>query len=244
VTENNNFSSNIYVGDLLATMRLYACLTWTILVFGLNALVITARRVVPGAGSSVGSGGVMVALTDDNYTSYIDANPDIPVLVSFCTTTSSCMEFTTNYRKAAEELLNNIQMGNIKNMSGIVIAHCDISENPILVKRFDVKHMPTLYFHRKGRAYMYSKRTTKTEIINFILYRHLELEPLGLLVNPFGIVGKAKALKAFLYMNSRRLLPMVAASTGLSPLAVLLSTIVSGSVLLLIISFTINYVCI
>ena len=215
--------------------------------FALFPFMSEARRREPEVNNmdtTDSSASVMVSLTDDNFATYLDDDTERPVLVSFCTSTPQCMEFTTMYRKLSEEILKNINLGNIENITGIVLAHCDISDNPVLVSRFEISRMPTLFYRKNGRAYMFNKKVSKNEIFNFVLYTHLEAEPLGLLTNPFGIVGEAKALKAFVYMNSRRLLPVLSASTGLSPLMVLLTTIISGSILLLIVSFSINYLCI
>lgn len=230
-------------------MGVFFFLIKVIALIALFPLVISSKRRVPDTDEQTEQKydvkEEMISLTDDNFASYLDNDvTDRPILVSFCTTTTQCMEFSTMYRKVAEEIIKNIELDNIKNLTGIVFAYCEISDNPILVQRFGITHMPTIYYRKDGKGYLFKNKNSKIDITNFVLYKYAEEESLSLPVNPFGIIGEAKGLKAFLYMNSRQLLPLAAKATGISPLAVLLSTIVGFSIILLIASFTINYIVI
>ena len=140
-----------------------------------------------------------------------------------------------------QSMFKNIRLGNVKNMSALVIARCDVSQNAVLGNRFHVTEVPATYYSHNQLAYRFSGKRTVFELTNYILYAHSHTSTLPVWSNPFNQLGYLRGLRTELKTNSKQLLPLLTRYSGLSSLSVLVIGILTASMLLLVFSFTINF---
>jgi thiol-disulfide isomerase/thioredoxin len=94
-----------------------------------------------------------------------------------------CSTFKPSYEDVAAELTKN---GNFR------VGACDITKNPAMSGRFDIKEIPVVYMYKNGELYKYGSAFHSSAVKSWARNDHIKTTPISYWTSPLGPFGNLK----------------------------------------------------
>jgi len=129
----------------------------------------------------------IIQLTDDNFEHLTQASTGQTTGKWFVNFSSPkcphCVKLYPIWKELAEQIKSDPE-------SSVLIGLVDTSQNPELVKRFQIKSMPSLYFFANGGMYRYGSNRSRTveDFVLFVMGEHQQQTKMQVPLNTGGVM--------------------------------------------------------
>lgn len=170
------------------------------------ATLVTSVTVANGAdGRNLPEGefppGKVSQINAENINAFMSKTPLVlEFKAEFC---HACQNFGSQYLKVAS-LMPDHRFGQV-----------DVSENPALLARFDVTHIPAIFLYKDGKMYKYNGALLVDHLVSWVTSGYKKDEAISLLSSPIGPLGVTKGILISIGVSLIKASPFLTTTLGL-----------------------------
>jgi len=154
-----------------------------------------------GSALSEFKAGEVSLITAENISSFLSKQPLVlEFKADYC---RACQNFAPQYAKVAT-LLPDHRFGQI-----------DSTENPALLARFDVTHIPCIFLYKDGKMYKYNGALLVDHLVSWVSSAYKKDEAISLLTSPVGPLGIIKGVLISVGVGLIKTSPFLTTTLGL-----------------------------